>query len=154
MLVFISHLLTIGSPDYSVQCDVPIDSGSEQKSRNSSSKKIIAFSLYGDNHRYLVGALENAILVKEVYPDGWTMRVYHDLTVPADLLQSLRRLDVETVDMTRSQLANRMCWRFLVASEPGISRFISRDIDSRLSHREAHAVRAWSRSAAPFHIMS
>ena len=114
---------------------------------------LISFSLYGDDPRYVDGAIENAFLVREVYSRPWKMRVYYDSTVPAGLLDTLRRLDVEVIDMTASSLPNRMCWRFLPASEPGVARFLSRDIDSRLSAREALAVSEWERSGLPFHVM-
>lgn len=38
-------------------------------------KKIIAFSLWGDNPKYTVGAIKNAKLTSEIYP-GWISRFY------------------------------------------------------------------------------
>ena len=40
-------------------------------------KKIIAFSLWGDQPKYTVGAIKNADLAKEIYPD-WTCRFISD----------------------------------------------------------------------------
>ncbi len=39
--------------------------------------KIISFSLWGQNPKYLTGAIRNAVLVKQIYPD-WVCRFYVD----------------------------------------------------------------------------
>ena len=44
-------------------------------------------------------------------------------------------------------------WRFLPLSDPLVDTFVSRDLDSRLSNREAAAVRQWLASNRTFHIM-
>ena len=51
------------------------------------------------------------------------------------------------------QLVNGMAWRFRVASDPSVARYLVRDVDSRLSRRELAAVRALAASGAPFHAM-
>jgi len=38
-------------------------------------KKIVAFSLWGNNPKYTVGAVRNAELTPSIYP-GWTARFY------------------------------------------------------------------------------
>ena len=81
------------------------------------------------------------------------MRVYHDDTVPDDLLDKLRQYGVELRDMTQSGLSNKMTWRFTVASDASVDRFIIRDLDSRLSIREKAAVDEWILSGKKFHIM-
>ena len=43
--------------------------------------KLITFSLFGDNPLYCVGAVENARLAKEIYPD-WVARFYVAQDVP------------------------------------------------------------------------
>ena len=122
-------------------------------------KWVVAYSMYGDktassasSRRYSDGALANAELVKSVFP-GWQMRVYHDDTVPDDLLDKLRQYGVELRDMTQSGLSNKMTWRFTVASDASVDRFIIRDLDSRLSIREKAAVDEWILSGKKFHIM-
>jgi hypothetical protein len=106
----------------------------------------------GSSPRYADGALANAELVRQVFP-GWSMRVYHDNSVPAPLLQELTKLGVELRDMTASGLTNQMTWRFSVASDPTVERFIVRDLDSRLSIREKVAVDEWVLSGKRFHVM-
>jgi hypothetical protein len=46
-----------------------------------------------------------------------------------------------------------MFWRFFAATDPSISRFISRDVDSRLMPRDAAAVVAWEASGLPVHVI-
>ena len=45
-----------------------------------------------------------------------------------------------------------MVWRFLIASDPSVGRYIIRDADSRLSERKA-AVSEWIESGKKFHVM-
>lgn len=113
---------------------------------------VLSYSLYGSDPRYTDGALENAELYSVIYP-GWTMRVYHDNTVPAGILEYLQEQNVQLFDMSASLLANKMSWRFSAASDGDVARFCSRDIDSRLSHREKAAVEEWVDSGRKFHVM-
>lgn len=114
---------------------------------------VISYSLYGSNPRYTDGAIANANLSQFVYP-GWEMRVYHDSKVPSSILDSLRRYPhVKLVPMDKTNHKNPMVWRFFVASDPKVERYIVRDIDSRLSARERAAVIEWIRSGRKFHIM-
>ena len=46
-----------------------------------------------------------------------------------------------------------MMWRFLVADDMSVDRFIVRDADSRLTDRDAAAVRAWVTSGAIFNCI-
>ena len=113
--------------------------------------QVISYSLFGEDPRYIDGALANVRLIKKVFA-GWTMRVYHDSTVPTLVLGELSSHGAQLFDMSYSQLS-RMTWRFLPASDPGVKRMCSRDIDSRLSSRERAAVDAWISSGKLFHVM-
>jgi hypothetical protein len=44
-------------------------------------------------------------------------------------------------------------WRFWVAADPAVERFIVRDVDSRLNPRERTAVEDWIQSGRSFHVM-
>lgn len=117
-------------------------------------KNVVSYSLYGGaNPRYTDGAVANADLMSSIYP-RWEMRVYHDNSVPKAVLGNLRtRHYVKLVDMQNSPLKNPMVWRFLVASDPTVERYVVRDIDSRLSKREKAAVDEWIESGKRFHVM-
>jgi len=128
-------------------------SSSEYAQTNRSAerkKRIIAFSWYGTSPRYLQGALDNVELHRWVYP-SWTIRIYHDNTVPKLVLNLLSR-NAELVNMRHSDI-NPMTWRFLAASDPEVDVFCSRDIDSRLSAREYSAVTEWLASRQNVHMI-
>lgn len=113
----------------------------------------IAFSIWGSNPRYLRGALRNALLIPELYP-GWQARFYLDQSVPLELRELLLSLGAECVLMPEDQsLRQKLCWRFLVANDPSVGRFLVRDCDSVVSQREVAAVSEWLRSERWFHVM-
>lgn len=112
---------------------------------------IISYSLYGDDPRYIRGAVANANLYRTVFP-GWKMRVYHDSSVPTDILRFLAEAQVELLDMSGSDM-NPMNWRFLATSDEGVDRVCSRDIDSRLTFREYLAVSEWQQSNFKAHVI-
>lgn len=124
--------------------------------------KVIAFSLFGppaDNNwqaRYGDGAVSNARLATTVFV-GWQVWMYHDDTVPRVILASLALMPhVRLVNMSAEIkfLPNPRSWRFLVASDPRVGRWLIRDIDSRLLARDKAAVDEWATSGARFSIMN
>ncbi len=116
-------------------------------------KQVVSFSLYGANQRYLRGALHNVLLCMELYP-GWTMRFYVDDSVPAPFLDILRDLHCEVLVQASGQpVARKLCWRFLVADDPDVGRYLVRDCDSVVSAREVGTVRDWLESGRLFHVI-
>jgi hypothetical protein len=117
------------------------------------SKDVIAFSVWGSNAFYTLGAIENARLAKLHYP-GWIARVYHDDSVPDGVLERLAGEGAELVAMAPHRATQLgPYWRFMVSDDPEVNHFIIRDIDSRLGPRERVAVEAWLRSGRDFHVM-
>lgn len=114
--------------------------------------KLITLTLFGQNPLYTTGAIENAKLCGQVFPD-WTLRVYHNDSVPGGVIGELRRLGAETVDTGEPSNAFATLWRFYPMSEPGVTHVISRDCDSRLSLRDRCAVDQWLASGKRFHII-
>ena len=115
--------------------------------------KVICFSLWGNDSKYTLGALQNASLAKLVYPD-WKCRFYvgqSTSTVITDLLEQFD--NVQVVRMPEEGDWTGMFWRFLAASDPHVDVMISRDCDSRLWFREKAAVDEWLASDKDFHIM-
>lgn len=133
------------------------------------SKKIVSFSLWGDDPKYLVGALKNIHLMPKVYP-GWTARFYipHEQLVGPNghalinefLMTGHEKEYVETNTkieihgMAEPGTWHGMFWRFQPASEDDVDVFISRDCDSRISLREAAAVEEWIKSPYLVHSMA
>ena len=116
-------------------------------------KKIISFSLWGDNPVYTQGAIRNAELAKEIYPD-WVCRYYVGKSTPNDIVVKLQNFDnTEVIVMENDGDWTGMFWRFYPASEDDVDVMISRDCDSRLNAREKYAVDEWLSSDKGFHIM-
>jgi len=116
-------------------------------------KKVISFSLWGDKTKYTHGALNNAIYAKTIYPE-WTLRMYVREDVPFQIVEKLNDLGVEIVPKPLGGGDWRgLFWRFEVADDPDVSRFIIRDTDSIVNWREKAAVDEWIESGQAFHCM-
>jgi protein O-GlcNAc transferase len=116
-------------------------------------KKIISFSLWGDNPVYTQGAIRNAELAKEIYSD-WVCRYYIGKSTPNNIIESLRNFDnTEVIEMDNEGDWTGMFWRFYPAGEDDVDVVIVRDCDSRLNNREKEAVNEWLNSDKGFHIM-
>lgn len=120
-------------------------------------KKVISYSLWGSLPIYIIGAEENIKLAKIHYPD-WICRFYVDNSISKEYLNSLH----SKYDNCEFYLVDNMnsigSWgglftRFLVADDDTVDIFIVRDCDSRLSAREAAAVKEWEQSNKSFHSM-
>ena len=72
--------------------------------------------------------------------------------MPKNIIDSLRNLNAEIVhiDSIHGSTAG-MFWRFMVADDPSVDRFIVRDTDSRLNARDRFAVEEWVRSNVSTH---
>lgn len=116
-------------------------------------KKIISYSLWGNNLYYTVNCIKNTELAKDLFPD-WTCRIYFAPTVPIAILDELSSRDnTELVAMPADESWNGMFWRFLPASDSTVDVMISRDADSLLNIRDKAAVDEWLSSDKDFHIM-
>jgi len=119
-------------------------------------KKIISFSLWGNDPKYLIGALENIKLQKQLYP-SWVCRFYVHDSVPPLAIRELMKGKAEIIyksgNLGHNMNKPGMFWRFDVLKDPEVERFIIRDADSRLGQREKNAVVDWIRSSKNFHII-
>lgn len=99
-------------------------------------KRVISFGLYGSKPKYTIGAIRNVELAQTYFP-GWTCRFYVTSDVPKDVLEKLTTLGAEIREIPSGMgYASGMFWRFLVASDPSVDRYIVRDSDSRLNARD------------------
>ena len=115
--------------------------------------KLLAYSLWGAQPRYLVGAVRNAELARELYP-GWICRFYVGTSVPLEVRSRLAAFDNTQVRLMDTPGDWRgLLWRFFAAQDAETEILLSRDTDSRLSMRERCAVDEWLRSGTSFHIM-
>ena len=114
-------------------------------------RKLISFALYGENPKYVYGMFRNIELREEFYPD-WDIMIFHDNSVPESDIEKFADMGAILRNVTAGGIYPAS-WRFLAYDEPHVSRFISRDADSRISEREADAVKEWEESGKTFHVM-
>lgn len=115
--------------------------------------KVISYSLWGDNPKYCVGAIRNAELRSEFYPD-WVSRFYVHHQVPKEYIDKLQSIEkTEVVVETRPPNWTALFWRFEAISDKNVSIMASRDCDCRFSKREVCAVNEFEKSNFKFHIM-
>lgn len=116
-------------------------------------RNVIAYSLWGKAPRYLDTAVHNARIARDIYP-AWRCRFYCDDTVPEAVRRSLAGHGATVVMKVRPPIRHAgLFWRFLVADDPAVDRFLVRDADSLLTVRERVAVDDWLLSDRPFHAM-
>ena len=116
-------------------------------------KRVIAFTLYGSNPRYTVGAVKNAALAAKIYPE-FIVRFYVGSDVPHATITTIGimpNVELFKVDGYDGQFTNS--WRFLAFSDPDVEIAIMRDADARITVRERLAVNEWLQSGLAYHSM-
>ncbi len=110
--------------------------------------------MYGDNPKYLIGAIKNVLLAQKYMPD-WECRFYIGKDVPKIITHTLNLFDnTNLIYMTfEEHRIFEIAHRFLVFSDPEVDVAIVRDLDSRISARDILAVEEWLDSGLSFHIM-
>ena len=111
--------------------------------------KVIAFSLWGNDPKYTIGAIRNAELANELFPE-WHCHFYVGEDISEEIKSQLLDLNSLIIEMGGSGW-NGMFWRFFAADSENV--MISRDTDSRLGLREKSAIEEWLKSDKDFHIM-
>ena len=116
--------------------------------------KVISFSLWGNNPKYVIGAIRNAELARQIYPD-WKCMFYFGRSVDRhSRFEILNKCEASSVIISTDGDWRMMFDRFRpIAEEDDVDVMISRDCDSRLSAREKKAVDEWLLSDKGFHIM-
>lgn len=116
-------------------------------------RNVIAFSLFGDAQAYRDGAVRNAIAARQLYPE-WRCSFYVDEGVPPRVLDRLLQEGSKVVRVGGLP-AGRFgtFWRFLVADDPSVDRYLIRDCDACVGPRERAAVEEWIVSKRHFHVM-
>jgi hypothetical protein len=118
--------------------------------------KIISFCLFsgpdGYEEKFTAGAISNAKLAPTIFP-GWQTVLYYERSLPRHVREELLDLNVDLRDASKMDWCNKRAWRFLVNDDPTMTRYIVRDVDSRLSAREADLVYSWEQSGKPFHTI-
>lgn len=116
--------------------------------------KVFSFSLWGDDGRYMKGAIAVADQVAVMFP-GFECWFYIHTGVPATVVEALRekanvRVSIMDCDLTTSK---PMMWRFRAIDDPNCEAMMPRDTDTRFYLREKFAIQEWLESGKTFHIM-
>lgn len=125
-------------------------------------KRIVSFSLFGIDDRYYRNTIRIIRRYKELLP-GWIPRFWISSDVPFLVINRLLHEDVEVIivyqrqpeigNITRIPGFHGMFWRFFVADDEHVERYIVRDSDSMLIQREVDAVKEWIKDETMFHVM-
>jgi len=116
-------------------------------------RNILSYSLWGDDPRYLDGAIRNAIVAGYLYP-GWTARFYIDESVPKAAQRALIQNGAQLRKVPGLPAAQfGLFWRFLVEDDPEVRLYAVRDADSVVNIRERVMVQDWLNAATSFHVM-
>jgi len=120
-------------------------------------KKVLSFSLWGNNPTYNIGAIKNAELAKEFYPDFECWFYIHEESVPKDTVDNLKMISNTKLIFKSGDLRNETCkprmWRYEAIDEPDVEIMMPRDADTRIWLREKLSVDEWLTSNKLFHIM-
>lgn len=114
----------------------------------------VSFCVYGTKLKYIVGAVHNVVLAAQWYP-GWICRFY--IQRKTQLIKVLTDMGAEVfvtddIDFSFGQI-HPVTWRFFAMADEVVDRAIFRDVDSRITEREALAVQEWISSGKQFHRM-
>lgn len=116
-------------------------------------RKVIAFSLFGNQAKYCECAILNCIERPNIYPD-WECLFYVDSTVSSDVIERLQQHGGQVVRVSAQHEGwPGPMWRFLAYDLSDVGRVIFRDCDSIITSREAQAVNEWVLSGKKFHMM-
>jgi len=118
-------------------------------------ENVIAYSLWGNDPRYLAPLSENVRLLPHLFP-AWSIRVYYDTTVDHNYVTDLGRRGVQLRQMILAPglpAHRRRLWRFEAINDPSVQRFLIRDANALLNVKDRVAVDAWSQSDCYFHAM-
>jgi hypothetical protein len=118
-------------------------------------KKVLTFSLWGDQPKYTIGAIKNVELAKKFYPDFECWIYIHIDSVPKEIIYILSNFNnVKIIFKTGNlHIIKPMMWRFEAIDEPDVEIMMSRDTDTRFTLREKLAVDDWLKTDKIFHIM-
>jgi hypothetical protein len=116
-------------------------------------RQVLAFSLFGADQRYILGAINNCVVARYLYP-GWTPRFFVDASVPDEARRLLAQNGGQVVTVNGLPAADYgLFWRFLVEDDANVGIYVVRDADSVITVKERAAVAAWLRSGRAFHVM-
>jgi len=114
--------------------------------------RLVSFSLYGSDKKYIEGALINAEFISNNMTD-WTPVFYLGPDIDSSISRKLISLGAIVRQFQDNWHPNGMFWRFNVFCDFHPDYAIIRDTDSRITDREIEAIDEWVASGKMFHIL-
>jgi hypothetical protein len=112
----------------------------------------VSYSLFGPDKRYRDGVIPSIQDAARFYP-GYEIKIYVDpKTIPAGLIQRAQDAGATIIRGDPAMVTHKH-WRLLAMDAPGAEAVLFRDLDSRITEREAEAVYAWLASPWAAHVM-
>jgi hypothetical protein len=113
----------------------------------------VSYSLFGDDPKYLVGAVQNALDVPQKYPAFKAVFFVDDATVPRRVIGDLINAGAKVRHGNSRWMKNGKLWRLLATMFDDATIVLFRDVDSRITSREVAAVKEWLVSPYSAHVM-
>ncbi|XP_032790956.1 uncharacterized protein LOC116928016 isoform X1 [Daphnia magna] len=153
---------------------------SSQSSQRGTHQNVIAYTIFGNVTELYYSLLTNISSTAQKFYPGWIVRIYHnfrnqsveahrqlcnvycqfrnvDLCSVPQLIERIRNTtennQLERIEAGLLERLNLRMFRYLVAFDPNVDIFISRDVDSIIWQREVDAVEQWLQSNYTFHVM-
>jgi hypothetical protein len=120
-------------------------------------KKIISYTLFGDDLKYYIGAEKNIIINKELLPDWETYIYYLPEKIKVEYINKLIEIGAKLIDVTYVEIGDKKSiefpyfWRFLSFLNNDIT--LVRDLDSRISDREVEYINRWLENDKDYFII-
>lgn len=118
-------------------------------------KRVLTFTLWGSQPKYTIGAIKNADIAKDIYPEFECWFYIHKETVPKEIIEELSKRKNVKIIFKNGDLntCKPLMWRFEAIDDDDVEIMMSRDTDTRIYMRERHAYDDWIASGKTFHIM-
>lgn len=118
--------------------------------------RIVSFSLYGNNPKYVIGAHKNIEICQRLMPE-WKIKIFTNHNVTS--LENIQRLsnysnviivDPESIFPCENLYSMGAFWRFFAFFDNSVA--LSRDLDSRITTREINYINSWINNDSTPHI--
>lgn len=113
---------------------------------------LVAFSLFGNQEKYICGAVANSLLIRSLLPE-WRGIFYVGRSISTSITNKLIKNGSKVVRVNDDEDLSATFWRFRAACRPDTLRVIFRDADSRITQREVMMINQWVTSGKSLHVI-
>jgi len=113
---------------------------------------LVSYSLYGSDPKYVIGAIKNATIIKELGP-AWQAVFYLAPEISDEIESELVKSGALVKRWASNWHKNGMFWRFSAINDFEFDFTIIRDVDSRISERELSCLNEWFKSGKTLSVI-